>query len=422
VVDGNRREEDAMRIPTGRPGTALRAAALAAVTAATAAALVGGASGGTPRAAGEGAPVRPAGDGATFTTVFTSPVGIEGLTGDGRGNLYSAGRGGGSCPVFRAPVTGGTSTVVGTLPGPCGPSGLAFDAAGRLYVASGDTVFTLRPDPDTPPTATVFASGVPGANGLAFDPDGNLWVSDGTTGQGRVWRVGRDGVPVEVFRVQPMVNEVNLVDGVGGVGRDPRSLPPGSVTVTPGGRSAADTAGSQHLVANGLAFTPDGRTLYVADTARGAIWRVALDDRGRVTTPTGCDTTFAADTLCLDAVLVAHPYLEGADGIALDTAGTIWAAANERNALVAVDRSGRVVEFFRNSPDPDTRLRNGGPLEFPTSPFLSGRRLCVTQSDGSRRDNFPNTGGEVGPTVPGRAKISCLDQPLAAPGLPLPVG
>jgi hypothetical protein len=195
----------------------------------------------------------------------------------------------------------------------------------------------------------VFATGVPGANGLAFDPDGNLWISDSVTAQGRVWRVGPGGgAGVEVFRVQPMANDVNVAGGVGGVGRDIRSLPPGSIAITPTSRAAADTLGSQHLVANGLAFTDDGHTLYVADTARGAIWRVQLGRNGELRSPAGAG-----------------------------------------------------------------QLRNQGPLEFPTSPFLTGRKLCVTQSDGSRRDNFPNTGGEVGPNLPERAKISCLDQRLA---------
>jgi hypothetical protein len=227
-------------------------------------------------------------------------------------------------------------------------------------------------------------------------------------------------VPAEMFRVQPMVNEVNLVDGVGGVGRDPRALPPGTVTVTPTGRAAANTLGSQHLVANGLAFSADG-TLFVGDTARGAIWKVEFDESGRVRSPVGCDTTFTANTLCLDNIVVAHPYLDGADGIALDRAGTIWVAVNERNAIVAVTARGRVVEVARNEPAPATRLRNEGPLEFPTSPFLNARTLCLAHSDGSRRDNFPNSGGEVGPEGPELAKISCLDQRLDDPGLPLPV-
>jgi sugar lactone lactonase YvrE len=367
--------------------------------------------------------IKPAPADADFTTVHLSEVGLEGLTGDDRGNLYSAGRvTGGPCPVTRVPASGGAAELVGTIPAPCGPAGLAFDDDGRLYIADGDgQVHVLTPNAVNPPAATVFASGVPGANGLAFDRRGALWVSDGVTSQGRVWRLGSNGTPTEVFRIQPMVNEVNLdANGVGGVGRDPRSAPPATVTITPTSRQAANTLGSQHLVANGLAFTQDG-TLFVADTTRGAIWKVELDRSGNLRSPVGCDTTFTANTLCLQNIFVAHPLLEGADGIGLDRAGNIWVAANERNAIVVVTKHSRVVEFFRNLPDPATRLRNEGPLEFPTSPFLLGGKLCITHSDGSRRDNFPNDGGEVGPGHTAVAKISCLDQELPVSGLPLPI-
>ena len=119
-----------------------------------------------------------------------------------------------------------------------------------------------------------------------------------------------------------------------------RGLPPGTITITETGRQASNTLGSQHLVANGLAFGKDG-TLYVADTARGAIWRVFLDHRGGVRSPTGCDTTFTANTLCLDDILVQHPYLDGADGIVLDNDGNIFVAANERNAVTVVTEKGR---------------------------------------------------------------------------------
>jgi sugar lactone lactonase YvrE len=399
------------------------APALLAAAVLTGVGLASGAFGDHSRTGGE-ALIRPAGDDARFTTVFKSPLGLEGLTGDRAGNLYSAARAsaGNPCPVWRVPARGGEAALVGNVPAPCGPAGLAFDDAGRLYVTDGGDgqIHVLTPSADSPPTATVFATGVPGANGVAFDGRGNLWVSDGTTSQGRVWRIGSNGVPAEVFRVQPMVNEVNVVSGVGGVGRDARSAPPATVTITPTSRSAANTLGSQHLVANGLAFARDG-TLFVADTARGAIWKVELGRGGALRSPVGCDTTFTANTLCLDNVFVAHPFLEGADGIALDRAGNIWVAANERNAIVVVTTKGRTLEFFRNAPDAGTRLRNNGPLEFPTSPFLTGRTLCLTHSDGSRRDNFPNTGGEVGPDTTALAKISCLDRPLPVPGLALPV-
>ncbi|MFJ7211065.1 SMP-30/gluconolactonase/LRE family protein [Amycolatopsis sp. NPDC098790] len=341
---------------------------------------------------------------AVFETVFASPLGLEGLTTDGRGNLYSPARGADPCPVYRVAASGGPAAVVGTIPGPCNPAGLAFDRRGRLYVANADTVVSFVPDAANPPSATVFTSGVPGANGLAFDRSGALWVSDGVTGQGRVWRAGADGVAQEQFRVQPLVSDVIP----GGIGRDVRGLPPGTVTITPTGRTAADTAGSQHLVANGLAFTADG-TLLIADTARGALWRVPMDRAGRPRAATGCDAAFPANTLCLDDVSVQHPYLEGADGIVLDRAGNVWTAANERNAIVLARRDGRVTEYFRNPADATSKLRNAGSLEFPTSPvLLPDGRLCVTSSDGNRRDNAPNTAGEASPTGAVRAKISCV--------------
>jgi sugar lactone lactonase YvrE len=344
------------------------------------------------------------GQDATFTTAFRSPVAVEGLTGDARGDLYSAQRApaGEPCPVQRITPRTGAASVVGFVAAPCGPAGLTFDRQGRLYITGaggGDQIARLTPDAANPPTATTFATGVPGANGVAFDRRGALWTGDGGTALGRVWRIAPEGgAATEVLRVPPMLNGA-------GVGREARSVPPGS---------------PQAIVANGIAFTRDGAML-IADTARGALWRVRFDRDGNVRTRTGCDVTFTPNTLCLDAVFVAHPALEGADGIALDRAGNVWTAANERNALVVVTPRRDVQEFFRSPADATTGLRNAGPLEFPTSPFLSGKRLCVAQTDGARRDNAPNDPGEVGPGTGFAAKIACLDQPLPQEGLPLPV-
>jgi sugar lactone lactonase YvrE len=363
---------------------------------------------------------------AAFSTLATTDVAIEGLTGDDRGNLYTPTRpAAGDCRVLRfdSNIANPPPVVVGSITAPCAPLGLAFDHAGKLYVTEPNSgrIFSFTPNAGTPPVATVFASGVPGANGVAFDRDGNLWVSDGTTGQGRVWKVDAHGTVTEVFRVQPMANEVNLDPaGVGGVGRDVRTLPPGTITVLPGSRNAANTLGSQPLVANGLAFDNDG-DLFVSDTARGALWKVKLDRHGNVRSRTGCDTTFTANTLCLENLFVAHPLLEGADGIALDRAGNVWVDANERNAVVVVTRNGRVIEVFRNAPDAGTRLRNTGPLEFNTSPVMSDRRFCTANLDANRRDNSPPTAGEASPGTAVLGKISCMDQRLSIRGEPLPV-
>jgi len=362
---------------------------------------------------------------ATFSTLVLTPLAIEGLTGDDQGNLYTTGRNppaGQNCPVWRIAADDPSPALVpvGFVPSPCSPSGIAFDARGDLFISDNVKIWTVTPSAGTPPIATVYATGVPGTNGLAFDRDGNLWTGDGTTGQGRVWKIAPGGGPgAEMFRVQPMSNEVNLnAAGVGGVGRDVRSLPPGAITVTPTTRNAQNTAGSQPLVANGVAFNHEGDML-IADTARGAIWKVEIGRDGSIRSRTGCDTTFTANTLCLDNIFVAHPILEGADGIALDAAGNIWADPNERNAIAVVTKKGEVIEVFRNSPDATTRLRNTGPLETPTSPFLLGHKFCTANSDGNRRDNSPNAPGEV-PGL-GAGKISCMDQRLHIPGMRLPI-
>jgi sugar lactone lactonase YvrE len=364
----------------------------------------------------------------TVSTLITTPLVIEGLTNDGDGNLYAPGRTPGAglpCPVWKIPTTNPSLTIVGQIPAPsatgqCSPSGLAFGPDGRLYVTETDRIYRFTPNAASPPTAELFASGVPGTNGLAFDWTGELWTGDGTTGLGRVWKISTTGTVTEMFRVPPLSNEVNLAAGTGGVGRDVRTLPPGTITVTATSRNAANTLGSQPLVANGVAFDRFGR-LYVADTARGAIWKVRIRDDKSIASSMGCDTTFTANTLCLDNVYVQHPYLEGADGIAIDVAGRIWVDANERNAIVFIYEYGKVVEVYRNPVDAATKLRNLGPLETPASPVVAGHKFCTSNSDGNRRDNSPSNVGEIGGTGQPRGKISCIDQRINIQGMSLPL-
>jgi len=381
---------------------------------------------------------------ASFTTVSITTLAIEGLTGDPDGTVYTTGRAATPtrCPVWRIDAGTAAGTLVtpvqiGSIPNAapgCNPSGITRDASGSFYIADanqGGVIWRLTAA-DMNPTVT-FATGVPGTNGVAFDRAGNLWTGDGTTGQGRVWRISPQGAVREMFRVQPMRNSTALGGVVAGdgVGRQVRSFPPGTLTIT-APASATPTvvtpAGGQDLVANGVAFNHEG-DLFVADTARGAIWRAQFDEDGNLTSPTGCDATFTPDTLCLSNVFVAHPLLEGTDGIALDRAGNIWNAANERNAIVVVTKQREVIEIFRNPANAaglrnsaDASVGNDHILETPTSPFLAGKLLCVANSDGNRRDNSPNSAGEINSGgVGARGKVSCMDQRLQIAGLPLPV-
>jgi sugar lactone lactonase YvrE len=364
---------------------------------------------------------------SSMSTLITTPLVIEGLANDDQ-NLYAPGRAptaGDPCPVWKVPLDNPSLIVVGFVPAPsatatCSPSGLTLGPDGQIYVTQTDRIYRFTPSEASPPTATLFASSVPGTNGLAFDWNGNLWTGDGTTGQGRVWRISPDGTPTEVFRIQPMANEVTTPSGVANVGRDVRSLPPGTITVTATSRNASNTAGSQALVANGLAFD-HAHNLYIADTARGALWRVHVENDSTPDISTGCDETFPADTLCLSHVWFANPMLEGVDGIFLDEAGNVWADANERNAVVFVFQNRQAIDVFRNPVAATTQLRNAGPLETPTSPVVAGHRFCTANSDSNRRDNSPSTAGEIGGVGQPKGKISCMDQRVTIPGMRLPV-
>lgn len=376
----------------------------------------------------------------TFTTLVTLPRAIEGLTGDNQGNLYTGGSGLSPCPIYKINMVSRSIVTVGNVQASCGFSGIAFDETGGLFVADGSAgkIYTFKPNAGSPPNATVFASGVPGTNGIAFDRDGNLWTGDGTTSQGRVWKITGSGAnctaatPVncqEVFRIQPMRNGIDLGGNVNastgistqGVGRQNRDFPPGLTT---------NSLGGQDLVANGVAFNHQG-DMFVIDTARGALWKIQFDRQGNLKSPTGCDTTFKANTLCLSNIFVTHPILEGGDGIALDVAGNVWVDANERNAVAVVTKDGRVEEVFRNPANSanqrnsaDTEAGNQHILEFPTSPFITGTVFCTSQADGDRRDNSPRSAGEIdasGSTAgKNLGKISCMDQDLTIPGMPLP--
>src|SRR2546422_9806930 len=227
---------------------------------------------------------------ASFTTLSVPPFAIEGLTGDAAGNLYTTGRQPDTtknCPVWRIGADG-SRTTVGFIPNStgCNPSGITFDRGGDLYIADAATIsgvggffWRVTPHPAgcqsddsasplcaAVPFASPFASGVPGTNGLAFDQDGNLWTGISTTGLGRVWRIGAAGGVcgpafngcAEGFPIQPMANSAN-------VGRQANTLQPP--------QTPAAGPNPQPLVANGVAFNTEG-DLYVADTARGAIWKV----------------------------------------------------------------------------------------------------------------------------------------------------
>ena len=373
---------------------------------------------------------------ASPTTLATLPLDSEGVTVDpGTGLLYTAEAPDptGDC-VVRSITLGGIVSVVGVVPkpaGPCAPRGLEY-RNGRLYIAdqgAGATGWIFEMDPTTGQAVT-FASGVPGANGIAFDSHGNLWITDSLRGFGRVYkRHALTGTVSEAFRVPPVGNGtaygglLTIPNGFGSA----RQIVYQPVGMQPEVKQVANGIAVLEHYSDRAEAVRQGRpllaTLYIADTARGIIWTVRLDSNGDLEPgQTGCDPTLQPNTLCEDAVFVAHPRLEGADGLWADSDGSLWVAANSRQGIVRVSARGAVTEFFRNPlnsqllrSSADTVEGNTHILEYPSNPVivpasgpLSTPTLCVASIDRGPRDNWPPSAGEIGGPGQNRGKVSCF--------------
>ena len=274
---------------------------------------------------------------------------VESIAADPRGMLYACDRVTGN--VWRIDPKNPKLIVVGRVQERdiggkkvrADVSGIIFNQAGDLYLTAGGFKEVLRIrgrslDPDEPGIAQTFASDTEGANGIAFDKNGNLYVTGGRNG--RIYRTGPEGGRAEILAQVPLHTRV---------------LPDGKT--------------EQAIPANGIIFDRQGTTLYIADTARGAIWKLAIGADGRAGQP----------TLLTQSVL-----LEGADGPAFDPQGNLWVAANERNAVVLVQPDGKVYDVHKND--------SKGPLEFPTAVVFVGATAYVSNFDTPRRDNLAADG------------------------------
>jgi sugar lactone lactonase YvrE len=274
---------------------------------------------------------------------------VESIAADHRDMLYACDRVSGN--VWRIDPRNPKLVVVGRVPEReiggkkvrANVSGIAFNAAGDLYLTAGGFSEVLRIagrnlDVDEPGVAQTFATQTEGANGIAFDKSGNLYVTGGRNG--RIYRTGPEGGKAQIFAQVPLHTRV---------------LPDGKT--------------EQALPANGIVFDKQGTTLYIADTARGAVWKL----------PVGADGSAGQPTLWTQSAL-----LEGADGPAFDPQGNLWVAANERNAIVLVQSDGRVFDIQKND--------SKGPLEFPTAVVFIGGTAYVSNFDTARRDNLAADG------------------------------
>ncbi|MEC9366716.1 MAG: SMP-30/gluconolactonase/LRE family protein [Chloroflexota bacterium] len=212
-------------------------------------------------------------------------------------------------------------------------NGLMFDADGKLYACEGGGRRVVRYDGDS---TTVLADSYQGSkfnvpNDLAIDPEGRVWFTDPFyEGAGGAWSEDRSNKELD----HDSVYRIDLKDGK-------------STAVT---RVTEDTTRP-----NGLLFSLDFKTLYVAQSGR-------LEDEKRQLRayPVNSDGSLGPHE-------VIHDFGEhrGIDGMVLDVEGNIIATAGYKAGgpgpmIYVFSASGEVLETHPTPFDRPTNCSFGG--------------------------------------------------------------
>jgi sugar lactone lactonase YvrE len=277
------------------------------------------------KSSAEGLTVGP--DGNIYVTTFG--FNTQGAT-TGPANLFVIAPNGSI--VRQVPITCSTCQV------PASPHmlGLRFNpnpqAHNALWVLDFGAGMVLNVDPQngnaSPLTGVIPGSGL---NALTFDSVGNGYVSDSFNG--KIWKIPPNGGSFTQWITDPLLGN-------------------GGGTLTP------------PFGANGVEFSNDGKTLFVANTAFHQIIQIPVDPNTHI--PTGPASIFITG-------------INAPDGIAIDSNNNIWICANQEDEIVVIDNTGKVIAKLGDfgGIDPKGIVRG---LLFPASLAFSpdGQWLYVT--------------------------------------------
>jgi sugar lactone lactonase YvrE len=176
-------------------------------------------------------------------------------------------------------------------------SGIGWLPDGRMLVVAMDGVVLRLDPPGLVVHADVTALAPYGINDMIVHPEGWAWV--GQFGYDR--HAGATPAPSALIRVDP--------DGT------------------------ASVAADDMMVANGMAITPDGKTLIVAESAGRRLTTFAIGPDGDLTDR---------------AVFAELPYAP--DGMCLDAEGAVWAACVTASKFARVLPGGEIVDTVEFAP------------------------------------------------------------------------
>ncbi|MBI4605414.1 MAG: SMP-30/gluconolactonase/LRE family protein [Planctomycetes bacterium] len=272
-----------------------------------------------------------------------------------------------------------TEAQVAFLEGP------VADLEGRVCFSNIDREQILRWDPASK-KVEVLRERSNGANGLRFDREGRLIACEGG---GRVTRTdlrtGAVEVLAESWEGKPLGSPNDLeLDGRGRIyftsrtsNRDPsKGSVSGVYRIDAPGRVARILAWPQVHMPNGLATSPDDRTLYLidADGGEGGARRVRAYDLAP-------DGTVSKERTVHDF----YPGRSG-DGMAVDAEGNLYVAAglhrrrgtsetlDTRPGIHVISPEGKLLAFVETPEDTITNCKFGGP-DLRTLYVTCGKRL-----------------------------------------------
>ncbi len=390
-------------------------------------------------------------DGAPGAKAQTSSP--TGLALDNQGNLYIAERLGN-----RIRFLDGVSGIVGSAAGSgltepfadntparqatfSGPTDVAVDAAGNVFVADTANHRVRRIDANTGIVTTVAGTGQPGfgldgslavneplnaPHGVVADRSGNLYIAD--TGNHRIRRVGRGGIITTLAgngqpgssgdgggALQARLNapEGVAVDAAGNVffadtgnNRVRRVDPQGFIHAYAGTGQAAysgdggapGAAALNHPEA--LAIDSNG-AVYIADTGNNRIRRV-------IVTPAGNQviSTVAGGVCCPqgEGIPATSSMLFGPSGVAVDAGGNIWISDTNNQRVRRVDgRSGLIFTVLGGDNQGDAGSNAPIFLQPFDVAFDSDGNLFIADRDGFRVRRIDGQTGEA-TTVAGNGK------------------
>jgi gluconolactonase len=246
-----------------------------------------------------------------------------------------------------------------------GIEGPAFDKKGNLYVVNFEkegTIGVVNPDGDAQLFITLPEGSI--ANGIKFDSKGNMYLAD-YTGH-NILKVDMKSKAVSTYVHNDRFNQPNDIiinkkdqlfasdpNWKAGTGQLWRIDAGGKAVLLPGDMGTT----------NGIALSPDEKTLYVNESVQRKIWAFDVDAAGDIS----------------DKRLFAEFPDFGFDGMACDNKGNLYVTRHGKGTVAILSPEGKVIREVLLKGKKPSNLVFGG---------KKGKTVYVTMQDRKGIEKF----------------------------------